>query len=512
MDPKRSEAVKRSIRDPHSRACAALALCALAILGCKGETEPPAPTKMLDRDTLMHPDACQKCHPNQFAEWAGSMHAYASDDPVFRAMNARGQRETNKQLGKFCVNCHAPMAVREGATEDGLNLDQVPAQLKGVTCYFCHSVDKVTGTHDAALTLADDGVMRGGFSNPVTNTAHQAAYSPLVDRYAPDSATLCGSCHDIVNGHGAHLERTFAEWQGTLFSKPGTGTLACGSCHMKGKQGLAADAPGVVLREVHSHRMPGVDVALTQFPDMEAQHEGVQAILDSALGSVLCVKGANLPGGGATIQVVLDNIGGGHSFPSGASQDRRAWIEVVAYDDQNAVIYESGQIADNADILDPKHQDPDLWLIRDCMFDDKNKQVTTFWDASSIDTNLLPGAITLNPADPNFYTTHVVRTFPQKTSTPSSLNKPPAKVTMRVRMMPVGLDVLEELVASKDLDPSIASAMKPFSLGNSNLTWTDATAPIKYGDNGVPVSCVFAAVMAGANTATPAPEHKQCKP
>jgi hypothetical protein len=40
------------------------------------------------------------------------MHAYAAEDPVFLAMNARGQRETQGALGAFCVNCHAPLAVQ----------------------------------------------------------------------------------------------------------------------------------------------------------------------------------------------------------------------------------------------------------------------------------------------------------------------------------------------------------------------------------------------------------------
>ena len=54
------------------------------------------------------------------------MHAYAADDPVFRAMNKRGQRLTNNALGSFCVNCHAPMAVHEGATKNGTDLATVP--------------------------------------------------------------------------------------------------------------------------------------------------------------------------------------------------------------------------------------------------------------------------------------------------------------------------------------------------------------------------------------------------
>ena len=52
------------------------------------------------------------------------MHAYAADDPVFLAMNRRGQREAG--IGDFCVQCPRPMAVRTGATTDGLNLDSLP--------------------------------------------------------------------------------------------------------------------------------------------------------------------------------------------------------------------------------------------------------------------------------------------------------------------------------------------------------------------------------------------------
>ena len=71
------------------------------------------------------------------------MHAYASEDPVFRALNALGQAETNGELGDFCVQCHAPLAVELGLTTDGLELDEVPEHLRGIGCTFCHQVDAV---------------------------------------------------------------------------------------------------------------------------------------------------------------------------------------------------------------------------------------------------------------------------------------------------------------------------------------------------------------------------------
>jgi len=86
---------------------ASLALAVLLLCACSSSQQ-----TTLTRDQLLDPQTCQGCHQDQFSEWAGSMHAYSSNDPVFLAMNRRGQRETAGALGKFCVNCHAPMAVR----------------------------------------------------------------------------------------------------------------------------------------------------------------------------------------------------------------------------------------------------------------------------------------------------------------------------------------------------------------------------------------------------------------
>lgn len=478
---------------------------AAAAAGCgdgpSGPTEPA-----LTAEELKDPSSCQKCHPTHYKEWSGSMHAYAAEDPVFIAMNARGQRETKGALGDFCVKCHAPLAVREGATKDGLNLGGLPAKYRGVTCYFCHSVTEVTDDHNNALVLADDGVLRAGIGDPVEAGAHSSQYSALHDRSTAESSSLCGSCHDLVTPLGGHIERTFAEWKTTLFSHENS-RLSCSECHMEGRNGPAATAEGVPLRRVHSHAMPGVDVALTPFPEQEAQKKMVQASLDTTLLAELCVRGPGSPG--ATIQVVLDNAGAGHLWPSGASQDRRAWVEVIAYT-KGAPIYQSGVVPEGTSVTALK--DPDLWRMGECMLDAQGKPVSMFWEAASTDGNQLPGPVTSNMADPNFYLTHVVRTFPRPTSAPASFDPPPDRVTMRVWMVPVGLDVLGELVASGDLDPKIKDAMPAFVLGASQLEWTEEAATIKYPDQGVEVSCVSAGLSTGPSFAQPAPEVTKCGP
>ena len=139
---------------PGARRFAGVALIASGALACsQGSGGAPLPTT-IPRADLVKPGNCVGCHPTQYTEWTQSMHAYAADDPVFRAMNARGQRETDGGLGVFCVNCHAPLAVRDGKTKNGLNLDSLPPEYHGVTCFFCHSVPEWLTT-PATITATD---------------------------------------------------------------------------------------------------------------------------------------------------------------------------------------------------------------------------------------------------------------------------------------------------------------------------------------------------------------------
>lgn len=421
-----------------------------AIPSCKSEED----EKTLKGEALLDPSNCMPCHAEQVREWSGSMHAYASDDPVFLAMNRRMQREMGVP-SDFCVKCHAPVAVRLGKTKDGLNLAELPASMRGVTCYFCHSAAEVKGTHDAALELAGDGALRGAIADPAKAMPHAGTYSRLHDRETPDSASLCGSCHDVVTPGGAHIERTFLEWQKSLYSKPGQ--LACGKCHMDGREGLAADVPGVGLRRVHDHSMPALDVALTPFAETDAQRKRVQQLLDGALIAKLCVRPSPR---GLAADVVLDNAFAGHQFPSGATQDRRAWVELVAYQN-GGVIYSTGVVPDKQSVL--SSAGPDAWVLRDRIYGSDGKELHMFWGATRYESEQLPPAVTNVATDPAFYHA-VTRTF--------EISGQPDRITMRVRMRPVDFDLLEDLVASKDLDPMVLDRVPTFDLASTVKEWT----------------------------------------
>ena len=513
-----------------------LAGTALVVVGCA------CGPSHLTREQLLDPATCGTCHPNQFLEWSGSMHAYASDDPVFRAMNARGQRETGGQLGSFCVQCHAPMAVRENATIDGTNLDAVDSKLHGVTCFFCHSVDAVDGTHNDPLHLAADFTMRGEYSDPVPNSAHPSIYSSLIDRDQFSSAGLCGSCHDIVVPHdlatdpqasncvvgdagagtpcGPSIERTFTEWRGSAFASAEGQT--CSNCHMVDShlnEPIAVrtslestSSSGLPTRISHRHHFPAVDVALTPgFPQAALLLQNTQDFLNTIFQGALCVSevGGSSP---SQIRVILDNVAAAHDVPSGAGQDRRLWVEVVA-SQNGSVIYQSGVVPAGSAVT--SISDPDLWLIRDCLLTSQGAGTHNFWEAASDESNAIPVQTTFNKLDPAFYNTHIIQNYPRDPS--KFFNGQPDHVTMRVLFQPIGYDVVDDLIGCGDLSAAVRSSMPTFVLGyQPALVWSlgDPTlVPHVDPNTGLAFQCAVSGSNFNPNaTNNPAVNHAACSP
>jgi hypothetical protein len=437
---------------------ALVALAALA-LACSSPNR-------LSRQELLDPETCRDCHPEQYEEWASSMHAYAADDPVFLAMNELGQRETGGALGDFCVQCHAPMALREGATTDGLNLAEVPQHLKGVTCFFCHSAESITDDHNNPIVLATDLAMRGQHRDPVESNAHDSVYSALLDgRDVAESSRMCGSCHDIITPAGVHLERTYVEWQDSVFNKPRIeGGSSCNTCHMEVSDGVIAEVEGVPFRPSgrREHAWPGVDIAVTPWPGQDLQLFGIERDLFFAITPTLCFNPAN----GGQIEYTLDNSFGGHMLPSGATQDRRMWAEVVATSG-GATALASGVVAEGQPVAEVAAGDPMLWQMRDFVVDENGDEAHFFWEAREVESELLPPAVTNDPEDPDFVHS-VTRIYP--------LAGAPERIEAQVHIRPIGLEIIDILIAETSLDPAVRDALPTFTIDGTRLVWTAEAA------------------------------------
>lgn len=460
--------IKRRLAFPFP-AAALTAFAALGALGaCNGDSFEP-----LTVAELMQPETCQNCHPKHYTEWSGSMHAYAADDPVFLAMNKRGQEATGGALGDFCVKCHAPIAVELGLTTDGLNLAEVPQWAKGVGCYFCHNVDDVTDEHNNPLVLAMDQTMRGGFKDPVKNSAHRSAYSPFLDGSTKDSSRACGACHDIITQRGVHLERTFSEWKSSIFSSDDKlRALSCGGCHMIGNTDVIAEDPDASVKLRRSgrseHTFAGIDVALTPFPQMPEQRAAIERDLRATLLAKLCV----LPTNGGEITLRLDAVGTGHSWPSGASHDRRAWAEIIGYRANGTIAFQSGVVPVDQDPEDIN--DPNLFRMWDSAFNSSGAPAKFMWDIDRVELGLLRPAVTTDRFDPAFDHSTTKNYFI------GALRGEITRVTARVLIRPLPLALLDdlapELAAQGTPAEMLREALPTFELSGTKLEWTPQTA------------------------------------
>ena len=447
-------------------------------------------------DKLQDPTTCKQCHPTHFSQWQESMHAYASVDPVFVAMNKRGQRATGGQLGTFCVQCHAPMAVALGTT-DGTNYDPatLTPQTNGITCYFCHDVNKIADDHNNGLSIALDSTMHGGLEGPVGTTAHDSVYDPVYDGDTNDSS-MCGSCHDIVNGHQVAIERTFAEWKSTFFTESDPlHHLTCGGCHMRSTSDHVADPSlGTPPRPngFHLHVWPGIDQSVTPgFPGASDMAMQISGDLDPAIGVVGAtpISGPPAPGGICVdqkdgISVRIDSIGVGHAWPSGASQDRRAWLELTAKDASGAVVFQTGVVPDGMDPDDIG--DPNLVEFGDHMLkDDGTTPAHFFWEAASIapmcNPRLTGASNTANNRvcllQPPTTLNQNVSAFDHSSTAIFQIGDISTiqHIDAQLHIRPYDLATINDLISSGDLDASILATLPTLDILGTKRSWDKAT-------------------------------------
>jgi hypothetical protein len=269
----------------------------------------------------------------------------------------------------------------------------------------------------------------------------------------------------VVTPHGVKLERTFREYQESLFAKPGPGFDTCSGCHMPGRPGRVAENADTKTDErvVHEHLWPAVDVALSKFPDREAQRLAVECNLS------LNARVVSIRLGGLGEVIVQLETSAGHHQPSGTAQDRRLWVELIAYDAKDQVLFESGAIAD--DEIEEKSPadpgfDPNLVLYRDWLYDADAKPVHMFWQAAPSATYPEGYASLTLPVAAELNQPHALearyRIFDFECV---------ARVTVRLRMRAIGMDVLHDLVDSGDLDPAVLDEMPTFTLHGTALEW-----------------------------------------
>lgn len=337
-------------------------LLVTVVAGCgKDSASPPPGGPPFQLSDFKSPETCGQCHPNHYAEWSTSMHAYAFTDPVFFAMNFAEAERTNGELRQFCIGCHSPIGTLTGTTPGGrFDPATMPGVVRaGISCDVCHSVvEAAPGATEAGTTLA----LRPG----------DTKYGPLPALQGPgfhrteqrielfENSTFCRACHNLTV-RGLEVEETFDEWEGSIYAS--RGDSHCQDCHMPRYSGQAA-IDGPERPRLHRHWFTGVDVALTAFPGREAARARAAELLRNSATLAVAAPTSAAAGDTFTVAVTVTNDRTGHAIPSGTSFSRQMWIEVSATAGSDT-LYRSGHLDANGDLrdansaLDP-NGDPDL--------------------------------------------------------------------------------------------------------------------------------------------------------
>ncbi|MFP5397646.1 MAG: multiheme c-type cytochrome [Gammaproteobacteria bacterium] len=183
---------------------------------------PPAGYSALEAS--LSPAACGQCHPVQWADWQGSLHARAMGPGIRWQLQLMDQAAANR-----CVRCHAPLAEQKALLAIEHGWPAAPSQPppayvdaglahEGLVCAACHVRGHRRYGPPARPAAADRdaALAHGGF----------------VESPAFGDSRFCAHCHQFPDDGprtaGKLHEDTYAQWQASAYAPE----RSCQSCHM----------------------------------------------------------------------------------------------------------------------------------------------------------------------------------------------------------------------------------------------------------------------------------------
>ncbi len=370
------------------------------------------------------PKSCGSCHKEIYGHWQNSLHASSATDPAYLAVKELFAFERGEPAVRLCAGCHAPVALMTG--EVGLYSRESASSRQGVSCGFCHTVDASHGGNGAYTShpsrvraylgvpwnsfhgdspRAESGGQKaansgGSSANPSGGTVSSAdssssASSPfeglarwlVYQKPAAHSADMrsgalatgevCQSCHQFTI-NGVAVQNTWAEWKASSFAAKG---VTCQGCHFSssGQAGTKESGEIAVGRPrdaMLAHALGGGSVTVAG--------RGAENL--AYLKESLKLEAERVAG---TLEVKVRNTGAGHAIPSGVTDLRELWLEVIAFDVRGKRIFSSG-VANAAGNLEG-----DARLFHVTLLDDKGRKLERhdIWRAARI------GVDTRIPAD-----------------------------------------------------------------------------------------------------------------
>ncbi|MEN8175468.1 MAG: multiheme c-type cytochrome, partial [Pseudomonadota bacterium] len=384
--------------------------------------ERPFPPSYITTDTgrklevgdFQDPQICAGCHPRQYKGWKGSMHSNSFRDPVFQALWAIADKDTDGATTNHCGGCHTPIGTATGTVEfnpdEGLHgsFSAPGVAAEGVSCDVCHTI---SGTNLHKTAVLEHGNASFVLSPGKTKRASlRDAKSPFHETEYSDHHTrseFCGNCHNIFHPvNNFPIERTYDEWKYSIYAQ---NDIQCQDCHMvpvdvaikvadtltrpkdMKDHGLGGQAAmgGPARDLVHDHGFVGGN-ALMAKAMADAGH-GSEGTYNEAVKRLQNVASLDLKlkrvGDGSLhkLKVKVTNERAGHHLPTSLTEVRQVWIEVVVTDSKGRELMRSGTLDENNEV-------PHDAVIFNAHAVDENGEDTLFpWKITRfVDVNTIP--------------------------------------------------------------------------------------------------------------------------
>ena len=222
-----------------------------------------APKRWSAVERSLAPEACGSCHPVQFSDWSGGIHAKSMGPGIAGQLGEMSK--TDPASARSCSVCHAPLAEQSATVtrRHGVarNPDFDPAlRERGVVCASCHvrghqrfgppRRDGSLTSRTPRATLPHGGVTR-------TETFLASEFCASCHQFAPDGFAV----------NGKLVQNTFEEWKASPAAREGQ---QCQDCHMPDRRHLwrGIHDPDMVKSGVRvdlavAPRAPGEDLSAT---------------------------------------------------------------------------------------------------------------------------------------------------------------------------------------------------------------------------------------------------------
>ncbi|WP_370476123.1 T9SS type A sorting domain-containing protein [Tamlana flava] len=365
--------------------------------------------------TFVSSRQCDNCHGEYDFEtepaftWRGSMMAHSMRDPLFEASMVIANQDAQFS-GDLCLRCHSPGGWLEGRSTptDGSALTAIDRE--GVQCHVCHKmmdplsndlndlayINTLTDkpqVHGNGMFVIDEQDVRRGPYNDITQVNHDVQYSAFHTK-----SEMCATCHDVSNPvyskqpDGTYLpndlgtsatsfdtydmfpvERTYSEWKMSAYNSPQgipsdafggnlENVISCQDCHMKEVNGKGVNKNYAPVRlDLGQHDLTGGNTFIPllikekysndSYIDPDAIDAGILRARYMLQNAATLNLNAYAEENGFEVKVKIINETG-HKLPSGYPEGRRMWINLVAYDIDDNIVYESGAYNHSTGVLD----------------------------------------------------------------------------------------------------------------------------------------------------------------